>query len=125
MLFRSYTPKVSKIAPTESKIFPLVIIPSCKVILDKETLKTKSKKEKEYKIIFESEIYTTDKTVGTKKISKQTIMSELEELLYEVFEERFGLLGKEPQIRPNADTNIAREGIEFTGKYKNKTFYRR
>lgn len=120
-----YIPEVFKNAPTESKIFPLIIIPQCKVIIDDETLKTKSKNERKYKIIFNIEIYATDKTVGTKKISKQTIISELEDLVYEVFEEHFGLLGKEPQPRPNADTNISREGIEFTGKYKNKILYRR
>lgn len=120
-----YSPEVLKNAPTESKKFPLVIIPQCKVILEDETLKTKSKIERGYKIIFDIEIYATDKTVGVKKISRQTIISELEDLVYEVFEERFGLLGKEPQIRPNADTNISREGIEFTGKYKNKIIYRR
>ena len=120
-----YSPEVFKNAPTESKVFPLVIIPQCKIILNDETLKTPSKNERGYKIIFDTEIYATDKTVGTKKTSKQTIISELEELLYEVFEEHFGLLGKEPQMRPNADINVAREGIEFTGKYKNKIFYRR
>ncbi len=121
-----YSPEVFKNAPTESKVFPLVIIPQCRVILDDETLKTKSKSERRYKIIFDIEIYATDKTVGTnKKISRQTIISELEDLVYEVFEEHFGLLGKEPQSRPNADTNISREGIEFTGKYKNKILYRR
>jgi len=120
-----YSPEVLKNAPTESKIFPLVIIPRCKVIIDDVTLKTKSKIERGYKIIFDIEIYATDKTVERKKISKQTIISELEDFVYEVFEEHFGLLGKEPKPRANADTNISREGIEFTGKYKNKIFYRR
>lgn len=120
-----YSPEVFKNAPTESKVFPLVIIPKCKFIIDDETLKTPSKNERGYKIIFDIEVYSTDKTVGTKKVSKQTIISELEELLYEVFEEHFGLLGNEPQVRPNADINVAREGIEFSGKYKNKIFYRR
>lgn len=121
-----YSPEVLKNAPTESKIFPLVIIPKCKVILNDETLKTPSKSEKGYKIIFDTEIYATDKTVGAnKKISRQTIISELEDLLCEVFEEHFGLLGAEPKPKANADTNISREGIEFTGKYKNKIFYRR
>lgn len=120
-----YSPKVSKNAPTESKIFPLVVIPECKVILDKETLNTKSDKEKEYKIIFDVEIYATDKTVGTKKIARQTIIHELQQLIYEVFEQENGMLGKEPQLRPNADINVARQGIEFTGRLKNNVIYRR
>lgn len=120
-----YSPKVSKNAPTESKIFPLVVIPECKVILDKETLNTKSDKEKEYKIIFDVEIYATDKTVGTKKIARQTIIHELQQLIYEVFEQENGMLGKEPQPRPNADINVARQGIEFAGRLKNNVIYRR
>lgn len=121
----TYSPKVLKNAPTESKIFPLVVIPECKVILDKETLNTKSDKEKEYKIIFDVEIYATDKTVGTKKIARQTIIHELQQLIYEVFEQENGMLGKEPQSRPNADINVARQGIEFTGRLKNNVIYRR
>lgn len=120
-----YSPKVLKNAPTESKIFPLIVMPECKVILDKETLNTKSDKEKEYKIIFDIEIYATDKTVGTKKIARQTIIHELQQLIYEVFEKENGMLGKEPQAIPNADINVARQGIEFTGRLKNNVIYRR
>ena len=120
-----YSPKVLKNAPTESKIFPLVIIPECKVVLDKETLNTKSNKEKEYKIIFDVEIYATDKTVGVKRIAKQTIIHELQQIIYEVFEQENGMLGKEPHTRLNADINVARQGIEFTGRLKNNVIYRR
>ena len=79
-----YSPEVFKTAPTESDIFPLVIIPECKVILEDETLKYG---EPKYQVIFEIEIYTTDKSIGSKKVSKNTIMRELEELVYDVFEE--------------------------------------
>ena len=117
-----YSPEVKKNAPTESDIFPLVIIPKCKIVLDDETLKYG---EQKYQVIFEIEIYSTDKTVGTKKTSRQTIINELEKLVYEVFEENYKLLGNEPQTAPNADTNIAREIIRFTGKIKNNIIYRR
>lgn len=117
-----YHPEVFKNAPTESDIFPLVIIPQCKVVLDDETLKYG---ERKYEVIFEIEIYATDKTVGTKKVSRQTIIQELEKLVYEVFEEHYVLLGEEPQIKPNADTNVARESVKFTGKIKNNIIYRR
>lgn len=117
-----YSPEVSKNAPTESDIFPLVIIPNCKIILDEETLKYG---ERKYEVIFEIEIYAIDKTAGNKKTSRQTIMQELEKLVYEVFEEHYGLLGDEPKIKPNADTNVARETMRFTGKMKNNIIYRR
>ena len=117
-----YSPEVFKNAPTESDIFPLVIIPRCKVILDDETLKYG---EQKYQVIFEIEIYSTDKTIGTKKVSRQTIIQELEKLVYETFEEHYGLLGEEPNITPNADTNVARETVKFTGKIKNNIIYRR
>lgn len=118
----TYGPEVLKNAPTESDIFPLVIIPECKIVLDDETLKYG---ETKYQVIFEIEIYTTDKSIGTKKVSRNTIMQELEKLVYEVFEEHYKLLGAEPQAIPNADTNIARETMRFTGKIKNNIIYRR
>ena len=117
-----YSPEVFKNAPTESDIFPLVIIPECKIILDEETLKYG---ERRYEIIFNIEIYATDKSIGNKKVSRTTIIQELEKLVYDVFEEHYKLLGKEPEIKPNADTNVAREEISFTGKIKNNIIYRR
>lgn len=117
-----YSPEVFKNAPTESDIFPLVIIPKCKIILDEETLKYT---ERKYEIKFDIEIYATDKSMNNKKVSRNTIIQELEKLVYDVFEEHYGLLGKEPQIKPNADTNVARETIRFTGKIKNNIIYRR
>lgn len=117
-----YSPEVSKNTPTQSDIFPLVIIPECKIILDEETLKYG---ERKYEIIFNIEIYSTDKNINNKRVSRNTIIRELEKLVYEVFEEHYRLLGKEPEIRPNADTNVAREEIRFTGKVKNNIIYRR
>lgn len=117
-----YSPQVFKNAPTESNIFPLVIIPECKIVLDDETLKYG---ETKYQIIFEIEIYSTDKSIENKKVSRTTIIQELEKLVYNVFEEHYKLLGAEPKPTPNADTNIARETIRFTGKIKNNIIYRR
>ena len=117
-----YNPEVFKNAPTESNIFPLVIIPQCKIILDDETLKYG---ETKYQVIFEIELYSTDKSIGNKKVSRATIIQELEKLVYDVFEEHYKLLGEEPKAVPNADTNIARESIKFTGKIKNNIIYRR
>lgn len=117
-----YSPEVFKNAPTESDIFPLVIIPKCKIMLNEETLKYG---ERKYEIIFEIEIYATDKSINNKKVSRTTIIQELEKLVYETFEEHYGLLGGEPKITPNADTNVARENIKFTGKIKNNIIYRR
>ena len=117
-----YSPKVYKSAPTESKTFPLVIIPECKIVIADETLKYG---EQKYNLIFDIETYTTDKTIENKKIARQTIISELQKLIYDVFEEHYKMLGEEPQLRPNADLNVAREGIKFTAKIKNNIIYRR
>ncbi len=120
-----YGCKVLKHAPTESKVFPLVIIPECKIILDKETLRRKSTKEKEYRIIFNIEIYTSDKTINNRKTARQSVMSDLIQKIYCIFEDYFGLLGEELKPLPNADVNIMRTNIIFTGRYKNKTIHRR
>lgn len=117
-----YSPEIFKTAPTESNVFPLVIIPQCKIVLDDETLKYG---EPKYQIIFDIEIYTIDKSVGTKKVSRNTIINELEKIVYEIFEEHYKLLGKKPRLIPNADTNVAREEISFTGIIKNNIIYRR
>ena len=93
-----------------------------KIVLDDETL---CYGEQKYKIKFEIEIYTTDKTVGSKKIARQTIIEELEDLVYEVFEEHYRFKGNEPQVRPNVDINVSREAIQFEGKIKNNIIYRR
>ena len=74
---------------------------------------------------FEIEIYAIDKTVENKKIAKQTIIEELESLIYEVFEQHYRFKGNEPQVRPNADINVSREAIQFEGKIKNNIIYRR
>lgn len=117
-----YSPYVIKNSPTQSNSFPLVIFPKTKFILDDETLKHG---ERRYSVIIEIEIYAIDKTVANKKVSKQTIIAELEKLLYDVFEEHYGLQGETPNEIINADTNVSREVMRFTGKYKNNVFYRR
>ena len=93
-----------------------------KIVLDDETL---CYGEQKYKIKFEIEIYTTDKTVGSKKIARQTIIEELEDLVYEVFEEHYRFKGDDPDPKPNADINVSRESIQFEGKIKNNIIYRR
>ena len=117
-----YAPYVVKNSPTQSNSFPLVIFHKPKVILDDETLKYG---EPRYSIYIDLDIYATDKTVANKKISKQTIIAELEKLTYDVFEGQYGLLGGQPMEVVNADTNVSREEMRFTGKYKNNIFYRR
>lgn len=91
-------------------------------MIDDETL---SYTEQKYNFKVEIEIYTTDKNVGNKKIAKQTIIEELENLIYEVFEKHYRFKGNEPQIRLNADINVSREAIQFEGKIKNNIIYRR
>ena len=103
-------------------MFPLVIIQKPRIIIDDETLSYTGQK---YNFKIEIEIYATDKTVGTKKIARQTIIEELENLIYEVFEEYYKFKGNEPQTRPNADINVSREAIQFEGKIKNNIIYRR
>ena len=81
--------------------------------------------KRRYEVIFEIEIYAIDKSINNKKVSRNTIIQELEKLVYETFEEHYGLLGGKPTTTPNADTNVARETISFTGKIKNNIIYRR
>lgn len=100
-----YSPAVLKTTPQEINQFPLVVIPECKLILKDETLKHK---EKEYRLIFDIELYATDKSVGSKKVARQSIIAELEKLIYEVFEEHYLMRVAEPKSTPNIDRNVDR-----------------
>lgn len=118
-----FSPKVLKTSPTESDYFPLVIVKMPEVYLEDETLKMNG--EQAYSFILTIEIYSMAKIVNGEKYSKASVSQELLHLLYEVFEEHFIMLGRLPETIPNADTNVERISIRFTGKYKNNTFYRR
>lgn len=100
-----YSPAVLKTTPQEINQFPLVVISECKLILKDETLKHK---EKEYRLIFDIELYSTDKSVGSKKVARQSIIAELEKLIYEVFEEHYLMRVAEPKPTPNIDRNVDR-----------------
>lgn len=100
-----YSPAVLKTTPQEINQFPLVVIPECKLILKDETLKHK---EKEYRLIFDIELYATDKSVSSKKVARQSIIAELEKLIYEVFEEHYLMRVAEPKSTPNIDRNVDR-----------------
>lgn len=100
-----YSPAVLKTIPQEINQFPLVVIPECKLILKDETLKHK---EKEYRLIFDIELYATDKSVGSKKVARQSIIAELEKLIYDVFEEHYLMKVAEPKPTPNIDRNVDR-----------------
>lgn len=119
----SYSPKISKITPYEINKNPLVIIPRCKLLLKEETL---HKKEQEFSLKFEIEIYAMDKTEGTKTISRQTIIEELQELVYQIFGEHYGMKIREDKSIPNIDVNIDRQYLRFEATInENKIIYRR
>ena len=65
------------------------------------------------------------KTIENKKYSAASVSQELLKRVYEVFEEHYVMLGRLPETIPNADTNVTRISVRFTGRYKNNTFYRR
>ena len=118
-----YAPTVLKSAPQEINQFPLVVIPECKLILKDETLKHK---EKEYRLIFDIEVYSTDKTVGNKKVARQSIITEIEKLIYDVFEEHYLMKVAEPKPTPNIDRNVDRLYMRAEATInENKIIFRR
>lgn len=118
-----YNPKVLKSTPSEISKNPLVIIPKCKLYLIDETM---DKKEQEFKLIFEIEIYSQDKVVGTKTIARQSIIEELDKLVYDVFSEHYGMKLKEDKSIPNIDTNVDRQYVRYEGTInENKIIFRR
>lgn len=118
-----FSPKVLKNSPTESEYFPLVIVKMPEVYLDDETLKVGG--EQIYSFVLTIEIFAMPKTIENKKYSAASVSQELLKRVYEVFEEHYVMLGRLPETIPNADTNVTRISVRFTGRYKNNTFYRR
>ncbi|MGN1301590.1 MAG: hypothetical protein ACI4U9_03600 [Clostridia bacterium] len=114
-----YSPHILKIAPEETKVFPLVVIKEVDNILEEEDL---TKGDQKFKIEYEIEIYAIDKG----NISKQIIIQELKKLINEVFDNYFGMYRRACITIPNVDRNVEKLYMRFNAIIdENKVIYRR
>jgi hypothetical protein len=118
-----YTPSVIQVYPNESPIFPIVSIEESIQNISSENL---SKGERKTFIQFTINVFSCDKTVDGKKISRETINDELVELVSNVFDDHYGMKVR-IQSAPNMDTSIKRTLITCTADVDNEKLiiYRR
>lgn len=118
-----YEPTVIKTFPNTFPVFPIVSIEEITQDFYNETL---SKNERKTKVSYEINIFSQDKTIENKKISKHEINKELTKLISEIFDVHFGM---KVSIRtaPNIDASIKRTLITCTGVVDNEKLiiYRR
>ena len=114
-----YSPKVLKVPPVETKVFPLVVITEINNILENENL---DKTDQKHKIEYEIEIYAIDKG----SIPKQVIIQELKGLVNEVFDNHYGMYRRACIPTPNADRNVDKLYMRYNAIIdENKRIYRR
>ncbi len=113
-----YSPSILKDTPPDKK-FPLIIIRELDDTLWNENL---DKTDQRFNIEYEIEMYTINKG----KIAKQEIMTELVNLVNDVFDVHYGLRRAFNQQIPNVDTEVCRWEMRYEGKTdENKIIYRR
>lgn len=111
-----YEPTVIKTFPNTFPVFPIVSIEEITQDFYDETL---NKNERKTKVSYEINIFSQDKTIENKKISKHEINKELTKLISEIFDVHFGM---KVSIRtaPNIDASIKRTLITCTGVVDNE-----
>ena len=116
-----YSPKVTKISPQDSKVFPIVPV---RLLPIRNLYNNLNYGEETYNFGIEINIYATDKTVGTSKLSKKTICDEVTSKVIDYFKTNFHVSIYVEYDMPNIDTNIHRNYVRITGvldtKYGNE-----
>lgn len=114
-----YSPKILTSAPQETKVFPLVVIQESNNPLVDEDL---TKRDQQYQIEYEIEIYAIDKG----NIAKQVIIQELKKLVNDVFDAHYGMDRRVCKPSPNADRDVDRLYMRYNAIIdENKVIYRR
>ena len=120
-----YSPAITKQAPEELNISPLIILRQYDTYLTDSTLR-KGNKEKKNRIVLEVEIYSTDIIKDDKKIAKQKVINELIALVDDVLGDYYNLNLDSSKTIPNIDTNINRHRMQYSSVIDiNKKLYRR
>ena len=113
----AYEPIVTKKMPQESKKFPIVPV---KLLPSTNTYNNLSYGEETYDFGIEIDIYSTDKTVDNKQVSKRTISEEIVNTAIHYLKENYRFTIKIDRDAPNADSSIHRCNIRLTGKLDTK-----
>ena len=98
-----YSPTVTKAMPQQSKVFPIVPV---KILPVTNKYNNLSYGEETYTFGIEINVYSQDKTIDSKKISKRTICNEVTEQVVEISEEAKSILNTQEALKPRMSSNI-------------------
>ena len=107
-----YSPIVTKVYTEQSKVFPIVVV---QVATQRQKFGNLSYGERRYPFRIYINVYSNDKTVNNKKVSKITITDEISDLIETYFNESCKIsLSREDDIA-NIDGTIRRNLIRVEG----------
>lgn len=112
-----YRPLVTKAMPQESKVFPIVPVKLLPVTNQYNNL---SYGEETYTFGIDINIYSQDKTIDGKKISKRTICNEVTNIIVGYLKGNYRFTIKTELDVLNIDSNVHRNNIRITGKLDTK-----
>lgn len=112
-----YSPTVTKAMPQQSKVFPIVPV---KILPVTNKYNNLSYGEETYTFGIEINVYSQDKTIANKKISKRTICNEVTEQVVDYFKTNYHVTIKTELDAINADSNVHRNIVRISGKLDTK-----
>ena len=112
-----YKPLLTKKMPQESKVFPIVPV---KLLPVENQYNNLSYGEETYSFGIEIGVYSTDKTIDGKKVSKRTICNEVTSVIVDYFKTNYHVTIKTELDALNTDSNVHRNTIRVTGKLDTK-----
>ena len=112
-----YKPLVTKKMTQESKIFPIVPI---KLLPVENQYNNLSYGEETYTFGIDIGVYSTDKIIDDKKVSKRTICNEITGVIVDYLKSNYHVTIKTELDVANIDTDVHRNNIRITGKLDTK-----
>ena len=112
-----YKPTVTKAMPQQSKVFPIVPV---KILPVTNKYNNLSYGEETYTFGIEINVYSQDKTIDSKKISKRTICNEVTEQVVDYFKTNYHVTIKTELDALNTDSNVHRNIVRISGKLDTK-----
>lgn len=112
-----YNPLVTKAMPQQSKVFPIVPVKLLPVTNKYNNL---SYGEETYTFGIDINVYSQDKTINSKKISKRTICNEVTKQVVNYFKTNYHVTIKTELDAINADSNVHRNIVRISGKLDTK-----
>ena len=112
-----YNPLVTKAMPQESKVFPIV---PTKLLPVTNKYNNLSYGEQTYTFAIDINVYSQDKTIDGKKISKRTICNETSNHVVDFFANNYHVTIRVELDALNADSDVHRNYIRISGKLDTK-----